>query len=136
GIVVTGAVVGRLVLAPERWVAAAAVAIAASYTAGAIWGGAQVWQRLGGGLSRIIRLHVRAGLAAIVSGGVGWAVSRLFGDLTTASPLLSLVACAVVGLVMLAAYLGLLRFLRVAELDDLVRPLLPLISRLRRTMGP
>ena len=56
-------------------------AISASYVVGAVWGGAQVWRRLGGGLSRIIRLHVRAGLAAGVAAGLGWPVSRVFGDL-------------------------------------------------------
>src|SRR5690606_6315256 len=132
GIVVTGTVIGRLAFEPGRWVATAAIAIAASYVAGALWGGAQVWRRLGGGLGRIIRLHVRAGLAAAISGGVGWAVSRLFGDLSAASPLVALAACIVVGAVMLAVYLGLLRFWQVSELDDL---LAPLVARLRRSMS-
>ena len=132
GFVITGTFGGRLLLEPERWVANAALAIAASYVLGALWGGTQVWRRLGGGASRIIRLHVRAGLAALLAGGAGWAVSRVFGDLVGAGLLKSLAACVVVGAVLLGAYVGLLRVLKVAELDALLRPL---IARLRRTMG-
>ena len=131
-IVVTGSVLGRLVLGPERWVSTAALAIATSYVVGALWGGAQVWRRLGGGASRIIRLHVRAGLAALVSGALGWGASRMFGDIVGAGMLKALAVCVVVGGLMLAAYVGLLRLLRVTELDGLLNPLK---NRLRRSMS-
>jgi murein biosynthesis integral membrane protein MurJ len=131
GIVVTGSVVGRLVLPPERWVSTAALAIATSYLVGALWGGTQVWRRLGGSPSRIIRLHSRAGLAALASGALGWGVSRVFGDLAGVGMLKALAACVVVGAVMLASYLGLLRLLRVSDLDGLLGPLLAALRRLR-----
>lgn len=132
GVVAATALVGWLVASPRHWVAWSAAGIAASYVVGAVWGGAQVWRRLGGGLSRIIRLHVRAGLAAAVACGLGWLVSRAFGNLAAGGWFRAVVACVVVGLVMLGTYLLLLRRLGVTELDDLLKPL---ISRLRRSMS-
>ena len=132
GVVATTALLGWLVAPPQHWVAWSAAGIAASYVVGAVWGGAQVWRRLGGGLSRIIRLHVRAGLAAVVATGLGWLVSRLFGDVAAGGWFRALATCVVVGLVMLGTYLLLLRRLGVTELDDVLRPLM---SRLRRSMS-
>lgn len=131
-VVAAVALFGYLVLEPRWWVVCAAVGISASYVVGAVWGGAQVWRRLGGGLSRIVRLHVRAGLAAGAATGLGWLVSRVFGDLTAGSWFLALAATVLVGAVMLGAYLWLLRRLQVTELEDLLGPL---IARVRRTMS-
>ncbi len=132
GVVVVGAFGGYLIAAPQWWVACSAGAISASYTLGAVWGAAQAWRRLGGGLSRIVRLHVRAGLAATAASALGWLVSQMFGNLTGASFVKALVVCLVVGAVMLGAYLWLLRRLQVTELDDLVGPI---VARLRRRLG-
>lgn len=132
GIVIGGTLLGYVLLDPGRWVATAALSMSASYVLGAVWGGAQVWARLGGSLSRAIRLHVRAGIAAGVAGGAGWLVSRVFGDLVSAGFAKAALACVVVGVVMLAVYLGLLRAMGVGEADDLLRPVL---TRLRRTMS-
>src|SRR5665811_956131 len=114
------------------WVACSAAAISASYVVGAVWGGAQVWRRLGGGLSRIVRLHVRTGLAATAAAALGWLVSRMFGNLTGAGFLKALAACVVGGAVMLGTYLWLLRRLQVTELDDLLGPI---VARLRRRLS-
>ncbi|MCL3860746.1 murein biosynthesis integral membrane protein MurJ [Actinotalea sp. K2] len=131
-VVAGGAWVGSMVLAPRWWTAAAGAAIAASYLLGALVGGAAVRRRLGGLGGGVVRLHVRAALAALVAAGVGWPLSRLFGDLSSAGVVLSFVVCAVVGLVMLGLYVAMLRVLRVTELQDLVAPLL---RRLGRSMG-
>jgi len=71
GVVVTGTLGGYLFADPRWWVACAAASMSASYVVGAVWGGAQVWRRLGGGLSRIVRLHVRTGLAATAAAALG-----------------------------------------------------------------
>lgn len=136
GVVVAGAVLGWLVAPPQHWVAWSAGGIAASYVVGAVWGGAQVWRRLGGGLSRIVRLHVRAGLAAAVATGTGWLVSRVFGNLAAASWPKAVLACVVVGGLMLVLYAFLLRRLGVTELDDFLRPLVGRLGRSMRTPGP
>lgn len=132
GVVVTGTLGGYLFAEPRWWVACAAASMSASYVVGAVWGGAQVWRRLGGGLSRIVRLHVRAGLAATAAAALGWLVSRMFGNLTGASFVKALAVCLVVGAVMLGTYLWLLRRLQVTELDDLLGPI---VARLRRRLS-
>ena len=136
GVVVVGAFGGYLIAAPQWWVACSAGAISASYALGAVWGGAQAWRRLGGGLSRIVRLHVRAGLAATGAAALGWLVSRMFGNLTGANFVKALVVCLVVGAVMLGAYLWLLRRLQVTELDDLLGPIVARLRRRLRTPVP
>lgn len=91
--------------------------------------------RMDGG--RILGLHVRALVAAVLAGGFGWGLYQwlggfdvidfehgLFGTLLSA-----LWVTALCGVVMLVVYVGMLRLLRVRELDTL---LVPLRRRLRR----
>ncbi len=47
GVVAVGALVGRFALPRTSWVAGAGLAIAASYTLGAVWGGISVKRRIG-----------------------------------------------------------------------------------------
>ncbi|MFP3714800.1 murein biosynthesis integral membrane protein MurJ [Puerhibacterium sp. TATVAM-FAB25] len=79
--------------------------------------------------ARILRLYVRAGVAAAVAGVTGWYLARLFGvdgDLSWPHALGITAAC---GLVMLGAYLALLKLMRVRELDDALRPILRRLGR-------
>lgn len=131
-VVVLVTVLGYLLLPVGWWVAAAGAGISLSYVLGAVWGGLEVRTRLGGRGAAALQMHVKAVVAAVVSGAAGWGVSRVFGDLASAGFGKALVVCAVVGLVMLAVYAGLLRLMRVEELAMLVDPLL---ARLGRSMG-
>jgi murein biosynthesis integral membrane protein MurJ len=124
GLVALGTLLGRLLAPIDWWTAIAGASIAASYWLGAITGGRKVRRRLGGVGGDVLRTHVRAGVAALAAAAVGWPVSRLFGDLSRAGLFRAVAACVVVGIVMLAVYLVLLRLLRVRELEDLVAPLL------------
>ncbi|WP_202595196.1 murein biosynthesis integral membrane protein MurJ, partial [Cellulomonas carbonis] len=134
-VVALGSVLGWLLLPPQWWTASAGAAISASYALGAVRGLLGVRTRLGGIGDGALRLHVRAGVAAVGAGLVGWAVSRVFGEVWDASLLEVLAVCAVVGLVMLVVYVALLRLMRVRELEDLAAPLLRRAG-LRRSMGP
>ncbi|WP_370524313.1 murein biosynthesis integral membrane protein MurJ, partial [Cellulomonas sp. APG4] len=131
-LVAGGTFAGSLVLAPVRWTVAAGAAIGASYVLGAVTGVLAVRRRLGGGGRRVLTLHLKAGLAALAAAGVGWPLSHLFGDLARTGLLQVVAALVVVGLVMLGVYLGLLRLMRVSELDDLLAPVL---ARVGRTMS-
>lgn len=130
-LVALGTLAGRLLAPIEWWTAIAGVSIAASYWLGAVTGGRRVRRRLRGVGGGVVRTHVRATVAAVVAAAVGWPLSLLFGDLSRAGLFRALLACAVVGLVMLAVYVGLLRLLRVRELEDLVLPLVRRATRAR-----
>ncbi|ACZ32364.1 virulence factor MVIN family protein [Xylanimonas cellulosilytica DSM 15894] len=78
---------------------------------------------------RILRLYVRAALAAAVAAAAGWGVSTMLGANDDMSWGRALLITAVSGLVMLGFYLAGLKTLHVRELDDALRPLL---RRLRR----
>ena len=81
-------------------------------------------------IHRNARIALAVGIvAAGVSAAVGWPLGRLFGDPSRLGWTEAVLTCVVVGLVMLAVYVGLLRVLRVSELTDLVAPVL---RRLRR----
>jgi putative peptidoglycan lipid II flippase len=91
--------------------------------------------RLDGG--RVLLLHAKALLAAVLSGLAGGGVYQLVGGFDALSfgqgwvltMLSGLWVTALCGLVMLLVYVVLLRLLRVQELDRLLGPVL---ARLRR----
>lgn len=126
-------------LAPVAWWTAIACAgISASYLLGAVWAGLEVRTRVGGTGRRVVRLFVRATVAAVGSALVGWTLLRVFGDVTRLSFGTALVACVLVGTVMVVAYVVLLRLMHVTELQELARPVTsrfaPALARLRRSM--
>jgi peptidoglycan biosynthesis protein MviN/MurJ (putative lipid II flippase) len=132
-VVAAGAVLARLVLPRSSWVAGAALAIAVSYTLGAVWGGISVRRRIGGiGTRGTLGVVVRALLAGAVAVAVGWPLSRQFGDLSQIGFAAALGVCVLVGLVMLGLYAALLYALGVEELTELAAPLL---RAARRSMG-
>jgi putative peptidoglycan lipid II flippase len=122
-------------------VAGIGAAMSLSHVVGTVLGVAGLRRRLGHlGTGRVLRLYVRAGLAAAVSGAAGWAVVRAVGALPAdaadvpvgAGMLRAAVLCAGTGLLMALVYVGLLRLMRVSELSDLSAPLL---RRVRRRAG-
>ncbi|AEG45686.1 murein biosynthesis integral membrane protein MurJ [Isoptericola variabilis] len=78
---------------------------------------------------RVLRLYVRAGLAAAVAGGLGWLVVRLMDGYDVASWPHALGATAAAGVVMTVVYLAGLKLLRVRELDDALAPILRRVKR-------
>lgn len=78
---------------------------------------------------RILRLYVRAVLAAVVAGLAGWGVATMLGASGDLSWGRALLITAASGLVMVAFYVVALKTLHVEELDGALRPIL---RRLRR----
>lgn len=138
-IVAAGSVAGALLLEPRWWVPAAGLAMAVSTITGALVAYLRLRTRLttlDG--ARVLRTHLRLGVAAGVAAGVGWGLLHLVGvgpgDEAGMSTVLvaSLLRVAVVGSVMAAVYVLLLRLLRVSELDLLARPAVRLFSGVLR----
>ncbi|MGP7959302.1 murein biosynthesis integral membrane protein MurJ [Sanguibacter sp. A247] len=113
---VGGSLLGSVVLRPELWVVGVAAAMALSNVVGVLLRGRALGRRLDGmDGARIVRLYVRAGVAALVGGGAGFAALSAFGDRAVESWPWAVLACVVVGAVIGAVYLGLLRLMRVEE---------------------
>lgn len=117
-------------LPPAQWVVAAAVAYALSAWVSVLLR-VQGMRRLLHGIdgARVLRLYVRAGVAAGVAAALGWFLARLLGAHEALTWLHAVVVTGVVALVMLAAYVALLKLQRVRELDAALGPLR---RRLRR----
>ncbi|WNB85599.1 murein biosynthesis integral membrane protein MurJ [Cellulomonas sp. ATA003] len=139
-VVAGGALASRAVLDPWWWVTGIAAAMSLSHVVGTVLAIAGLRRRLEHlGTARVLRLYVRAGIAAAVSAGVGWAIVRAVGALPDdaadvavgAGMLRAALVCAGVGLVMLAVYVALLRLMRVRELDELAAPLARRLTRRR-----
>ncbi|MBD8079972.1 murein biosynthesis integral membrane protein MurJ [Cellulosimicrobium arenosum] len=85
---------------------------------------------------RIVRMHVKAILAALASAGAGWGVLQVFaqvlGSIYGLSWWEAAVVVAVAGIVMVTVYVVLLRLLRVRELDELAAPIVGRARRLLR----
>ncbi|WP_227423783.1 murein biosynthesis integral membrane protein MurJ [Pengzhenrongella sicca] len=127
-VVAGGALAAQAVAEPRLWVAGAGLAMSVSYAIGAVVALVVLRRRLRGvDASRVLRLYVRAGLAAAIAAAAGWAVVHAVGP--SDGIVRSLVLCVGVGAGMTAAYGGLLTLMRVRELDDLVRPMLRRLHR-------
>jgi putative peptidoglycan lipid II flippase len=101
-----------------------------SYGVGAVVALWMLRHRLEGfGAGRVLRLHVRVGVAAGVAAGAGWTVVHLVGGLPDTGFARAALICTVVGLLMTGIYVGLLRLMRVRELDALLRPLFRRVGR-------
>ena len=104
-----------------------------SYVVGAVIAQWRLRRRLGGvDGARVLRMLVRASLAALVSAAVGYGVLVLLGRGLSTGFMASLIQCAVVGTVMGLTYVGALRVLRVRELDSLLQPVLRRLRGRRR----
>ncbi|KQR17189.1 murein biosynthesis integral membrane protein MurJ [Cellulomonas sp. Leaf334] len=124
-VVILGAWASQMLLRPTLWVAGAGAAMTVSYVVGAGIAQWRLRRRLGGiDGSRILKVIARATLAAVVSGAVGFGVLLLLRLWLSTGLVASIIQCAVVGTLMGLAYAGILRLLRVRELDNLLLPLL------------
>jgi putative peptidoglycan lipid II flippase len=136
---VIGLVAAQIWLPIGTWVIAAGGAYALSNWITVLLRTQGLRTKLGGRLDggRVLLLHAKALLAAVLSGLAGWGVYQLVGGFDVLSfgrgwvltMLSGLWVSALCGLVMLLVYVVLLRLLRVRELDRLLSPLL---SRLKR----
>ena len=136
GVVATGVLVSWMVLPASWWVAGAGGGIALSYLLGAAWGGFAIRRRLGGTGRGVLTMHAKAALAAGLAAGAGWALVRMFGDPSQLGVGRALVVCVVVGTVMLAVDVAVLRLLRVAELGEVTAPIIGLLHRTMARTGP
>ncbi|WP_402463771.1 murein biosynthesis integral membrane protein MurJ [Isoptericola aurantiacus] len=78
---------------------------------------------------RVLSLYGRAALAAAVAGGLGWLIVHLTDTTAGSSWLAAVLVTAAAGVVMGAAYLAMLKLLRVRELDDALAPILRRLGR-------
>ncbi|MBT0993503.1 murein biosynthesis integral membrane protein MurJ [Cellulomonas sp. DKR-3] len=130
-VVVLGALVSQAVLEPSRWVVGIGAAMSISYVVGAVVSLWHLRRRLGsvdGG--RILRMHLRGAIAALVAAGAGVLLLRLVEGALGGSFPGAVTECVLVGAVMVVVYAVVLRLLRVRELEDLLRPVLARAGRL------
>ena len=129
-VVVTGSLLGQALLPPKYWVAGAGASMTLSYGVGAVVALRILRRRLEGfGAGRVVRLYVRIAVAAGITAAAGWTAVHLIGGLPDTRFARAVLICAVVGILMTGVYVGLLKIMRVRELDDLLRPLLRRVGR-------
>jgi len=128
-------------LAPQLWVVGIGLAMSVSNLVAVALRTVGLRRTLRGlDGARILRLHVKAGLAAVVSAVAGWGVLRGFVVLTGDGPdgiyglswWQAVVVVSVAGAVMTAVYAGGLKLMRVRELDQLAGPVVGRVRRLVR----
>jgi len=71
--------------------------------------------------ARILRLYIRAGVAALAASGVGWVITRAMGGYNPQRWVQALLVTAVAGLAMLLVYGAGLKLMHVAEFDTALR---------------
>ncbi len=133
-ILVIGCVLSWWLLEPQWWVAGAGAATALSNTVGATVGYLATrtyLPSLDG--PRVLRTHLRVVLAVIPPALVAWGVLHLWG--VQSSFLGALVRVVVLGGLIVAGYLALLRALRVSELDGFAARLAGPLAPLRRLVA-
>lgn len=127
-VVVIGTELGHALLPDTSWVAAACASMAVSYGIGALVALDAVRRRLGGvDGPRVLALHAKALLGAVVAAGAGLGLLALLGPVQTWGQ--AVLACVLGGVLMSAVYGGVLLLLRVRELRTLAAPLLRRVGR-------
>jgi putative peptidoglycan lipid II flippase len=122
-IVVAGTELGHALLPDTSWVVAACASMAVSYGVGAVVALIMVHRRLGGvDGRRVLVLHVKAVVGAVLAAAAGLALLALLGPVQTWGE--AVLACVLGGALMSAVYVGVLLLLRVRELRTLAAPLL------------
>ena len=120
----TGNVLSLLLLPPRDLMVGVAASMSLGSLCGALTAAWLLRRRLGGiDGYLVVRTHVRLVLGAVVAALAGVALSTALSDVTWSGRLGAVATCALVGTVMTAAYLLVLRTLRVRELDQLTRRL-------------
>lgn len=124
-VVVVGSYASKVVLAPTHWVVGIGVSMSLSYVVGTVYSQVLLRRRIGSlDGPRVLRLHARATVAALVSAAVGMTVLFLLARVLPDRFVGAVIECVVVGSLMGLLYVGGLRVLRVRELDGLLRPIL------------
>lgn len=129
-----------LLLAPRYWATAVGAAISVAYIVTFPVVFMMLRKRMGGHLDgrRIVTMHVKAGVAAVVTGLAGWQTSLLTTKVLGAkistidghlSWLQSLLVCIVGSIVMAVVYAVMLKLLRVQEFTDLVDAVMRRLKR-------
>lgn len=127
-IVIVGTLVGRLVLDPAYWVATAAASMALSYWVGAGIAMLALRRRLHGiDGRRVLQVHVKALIAAVLAGGAGLGLLAALGPVRGFGD--AMLACVLGGILMAGIYLAVLLLLRVTELRSAVAPVLRRLKR-------
>jgi putative peptidoglycan lipid II flippase len=127
-VVVIGTELGHALLPDTSWVAAACASMALSYGIGAVVALVAVRRRLGGvDGPRVLVLHLKALVGAVVAAAAGLGLLALLGPVQTWGE--AVLACVLGGVLMSAVYAGVLLLLRVRELRTLAAPLLRRIGR-------
>jgi putative peptidoglycan lipid II flippase len=102
--------------------------MAVSYGVGAVVALIMVHRRLGGvDGRRVLVLHVKAVVGAVLAAAAGLGLLGLLGPVQTWGQ--AVLACVLGGALMSAVYVGVLLLLRVRELRTLAAPLLRLAGR-------
>ncbi|MBD5784661.1 murein biosynthesis protein MurJ [Cellulosimicrobium terreum] len=128
---------GTRTLDPHWWVVGVAAAMSLSNIVAVALRTAGLRKTLHGlDGGRISRMHIKAVLAAGVSAAVGWGAVQVFvqvfGTIFGLAWWQAAVVVAVAGTLMLVAYVGGLKLLRVRELDELAAPVVSKARRLLR----
>ncbi|WP_454050533.1 murein biosynthesis integral membrane protein MurJ [Cellulomonas sp. Marseille-Q8402] len=127
-VVVIGTELGHALLPDTSWVAAACASMALSYGIGAVVALVAVRRRLGGvDGPRVLGLHLKALVGAVVAAGAGLGLLALLGPVETWGS--AVVACVLGAVLMTGVYVGVLLLLRVRELRTLAAPLLRRVGR-------
>ncbi|WP_245993331.1 murein biosynthesis integral membrane protein MurJ [Xylanimonas allomyrinae] len=134
-IVATIALSGVLWLAVQTldsryWAVAAAAGYSLSAWVSVLLRAGGMSKKLGGiDGPRIVRLHLRAIIAALLASGAGYWVTRLIGGYGDLTWLRAVTTCVLAGGTMLGVYFAGLRLMRVRELDAALKPLLRRLGR-------
>ncbi|HHW82334.1 MAG TPA: murein biosynthesis integral membrane protein MurJ, partial [Actinomycetales bacterium] len=129
-IVVFGAV-SLFFLPPQWWVVVTALGASLSQYVGSLIGYLSLRTKLPSlDGSRILRTYLRLTLATVPTALAGWVLLHFWGP-QAGGFFGAFLRLAVLGTLMLAIYVGLLRVLGVSELHDLTGPLLRILKRLR-----
>lgn len=127
-VVVGGTELGRATLDDRYWVAAACLSMAVSYAIGAVVALVSVRRRLGGvDGRRVVTLHLKAAVGAVLAAGAGLGLLALLGPVDTWGR--AVLACVLGAALMTAVYVGVLALLRVRELRSLASPVLRRLGR-------
>lgn len=129
-VIVVGTLLGWLLAPPQWWVAVSALSVSLSYVVGTLMALRHVHWLIGGfDGARVLRLHLRATLAAAAALVVGAPLLLLLGAGAQMSLVGAAVRCVVVGGAMVAVYVLVLRAMRVPELEVLAGPVRAVLAR-------
>lgn len=129
-VVALSALAAATFLSPQWWVVGVVGGQGLSHLLGVAIAMVALRRRLGRfGFAGVVRMHVRALVAALLVGGIAWFVLHRLGGVADGGFVHALVTTAGLGVAMTALYIGLLHVMRVRELSDLAAPLLAKVRR-------